>query len=212
MTDAPDGTVRFMAFVFWMGLGAIAAFSDPIYGYLRLHWKTGIAAIVLWVLFGVLFAASKLFRSARLTMRFIEGKSPYQESDVMQIDNEICNAVHYRLSIESDKSAQVTVTVDVVSLDGYERHDIPLHRMGDRTNEETITEVSRGRPRYWDVLTYVRHRQFLRMYHLQSNRSQILYPMSQAFTVIASAPGTRTVKQKAVVKTDDEGNLSFCLE
>src|SRR5689334_15653263 len=81
MTDAPDGTVRFMAFVFWAGLGAMAGFSDPIYGYLVRHWKIGIGAAALWVLLGVLFAASKLFRSARLTMWFVEGKSPYQESD-----------------------------------------------------------------------------------------------------------------------------------
>lgn len=213
MKDAPDWLWRLMFFLFWAAMGLIALFTltDPVSGPMAAHQKAVVIGFLGWALFGALISQSSRFRSAQLSMRFVRGKSPYEESGIAEVNGEMCNAVNYRVSIESDKTAQVTVTVDGVFLETYERHDIPLHRMGDLTNKETVTEVSKGRPRYWDVVFYVKSQGFIAMSHIQENLPKTLYPLPQSFTITATAPATQEVSRTAKIEVDDAGNLSFSL-
>jgi hypothetical protein len=212
MTDAPDWMWRLAFFCFWVAVGLIAVLTDPINEQVKQHPKEAVIIGSLWLIFWGVLSQTKQLRSARLTMRFTKGKSPYEEPGMLlQIGTVLCQGTVYRLSVESDKTAQVSVTIDGISLDGYERHDIPLHRMGDLTNKETVTEVSKGRPRYWDVLTYAQSQGHLSVNHIQSNLPQVLYPKSQTFTVIATAPGTQEVSRTVKVAVDESGNLSFSL-
>jgi hypothetical protein len=212
MADAPDWMWRLAFFCFWVAVGLIAVLTDPINEQVNQYPKDAVIIGSLWLIFWGVISQTKQLRSARLTMRFTKGKSPYEEPGmILQIGTTVCQGTFYRLSVESDKTAQVSVNVDGISLDGYERHDIPLHRMGDLTNKETVTEVSKGRPRYWDVITYAQSQGHLIVNHIQSNLSQVLYPMSQTFTVIATAPGTHEVSRTVKVAVDESGILSFSL-
>jgi hypothetical protein len=165
MADAPSIVWRFLAFFWLVFVAGIVALNDPVMAQVKLHPKLAIGIGVVWMLLALIIASSKLLRSAQLEMRFVKGRPPYEESGIIQLGNEVGQAVFYRLGIESDKTAQVSVTVDGASLGNQERHDLSLHRMGDLTYKETVTEVSPGRPRYWDILIYVQSRGLLTMEH-----------------------------------------------
>ena len=211
MKDAPDWLWRLMALAFWVGIGGIIALTDPLNLEVKLHPKAALSISLAWLFVGALFAASKRFRSARLEMKFVKTRSPYEDHEVLEINGEICNATLYRISIDADKTASVSVTVDGVSLEHSERHDVPLHRMGDQTNVETVTEVSKGRRRYWDLLLYVKSPRLLVLKHIQGNLPSLLYPTNQSFTIIATAPGTREINRVAKVEINEDDDLLFTL-
>jgi len=211
MTDAPDRRWRFAFFWFWLAAGLMVAFTDPINGQVAVHPKGAGGIFLAWIILGIMIAQSKQFASPRLSMNFIKDKPPYHEPGIMKIGDVAYNAMFYRIGITSDKTALVSVSVNGVSLDGIERHDLSLHRMGDLTYKETVTEVSKARTRYWDILVYVKSGGFLGMDHLQENLPKELYPASQSFTVTATAPGTQEVSRTVRIEIDDAQNLLFTL-
>lgn len=117
----------------------------------------------------------------------------------------------YRIAVTGSIHTVAWLKVREVTLSGYQRFNVYLHRMHAETRIVRV-EMAPDQPEYWDVVQKNRKMDHALLTHIQPNLGYDLPSGEQRFEVVASARHGAAVTKLVVVTIDVEKKLHVRIE